>query len=144
MAANALSFKDLYLSPEGRINRQTWWFYVFLLPFAVRVVSNVALDLVGLWIVALIVALAVTYGTVMGGIKRLHDRGKSGWWMLLFTGVPVVGEFILLTGAIPVGLGLMLIFGLWGLFELGVPKGDAGPNAYGPDPLGNAAVETYA
>ncbi len=48
-------------------------------------------------------------------VKRWHDCGKSGWWMLV-TFVPVVG-------------------GLWYLIECGFLPGTPGPNAYGPDPL---------
>lgn len=48
-------------------------------------------------------------------VKRWHDCGKSGWWMLV-TFVPVVG-------------------GLWYLIECGFLPGTPGPNIYGPDPL---------
>ena len=49
-------------------------------------------------------------------VKRLHDRGRSGWWMLFFVLVPVVGQ-------------------IWGLVSLGFMEGAAGANRYGDDPL---------
>ncbi len=48
------------------------------------------------------------------GTRRCHDRGKSGWWMLL-TAVPILGFF-------------------WWLIDLGLMPGERGVNKYGPDP----------
>ncbi|MGQ0485996.1 MAG: DUF805 domain-containing protein [Hyphomicrobiales bacterium] len=47
--------------------------------------------------------------------KRWHDRGKSGWWMLIIL-IPLIGP-------------------IWVLIELGFLRGTKGPNHYGPDPL---------
>ena len=47
------------------------------------------------------------------GIRRLHDTGKSGWWLLLWF-VPLVGLIVLL-----------VFF---------ASPGDLGPNRYGPPP----------
>lgn len=49
-------------------------------------------------------------------IKRWHDRGKSGWWVLIVL-IPLVGA-------------------IWALVETGFLRGTVGPNKYGPDPLG--------
>lgn len=63
-------------------------------------------------------AIAIALGAVvpMGamGVRRMHDRGLSGWWQLL-TFVPVIG-------------GL-----LW--LVLTALRGTQGHNRYGPDPL---------
>ncbi len=48
------------------------------------------------------------------GVKRCHDRGQSGWWMLI-TLVPVIGFF-------------------WWLINLGLLAGDRGDNRFGPNP----------
>jgi len=47
-------------------------------------------------------------------VKRWHDRGKSGWWVLINL-IPFVG-------------------GLWALVECGFLRGTEGPNQFGPDP----------
>ncbi len=44
-------------------------------------------------------------------VKRCHDRGFSGWWVIPMTIVP-----------------------FWSLISLGVLEGQDGPNVYGPDP----------
>jgi uncharacterized membrane protein YhaH (DUF805 family) len=84
-------------------------------------------------------------------IKRLHDRDKSGWWLLLFYFAPVVligiGTLLGVASVLGESAGggiLAMIFyvagavaGIWGFVELGCLRGTVGPNQYGPDPLGN-------
>jgi uncharacterized membrane protein YhaH (DUF805 family) len=48
-------------------------------------------------------------------VKRLHDRGDSGW-MILYWFIPLFGALYLLV-------------------HLGCIKGTTGPNGYGDDPL---------
>jgi len=78
---------------SGRINRAKFW-----LAALVYFVINIVLAIIGyatdqsaafqaingmIGIVIFISGLAV-------GVKRLHDRGKSGWYLLLFYVVPGV------------------------------------------------------
>ena len=88
--------------------------------------------IIAFFIVSWISAFAV-------GIKRLHDRDKSGWWILLFYLAPSVLSGIANTSEQPtaaVVLGLAsFVISVWGLVELGFLRGTAGPNQYGPDPL---------
>jgi uncharacterized membrane protein YhaH (DUF805 family) len=70
--------------------------------------------------------------------KRLHDRDKSAWWLLVFYAMPTIlstaadrmedAQFILLH---VVSFGI----GVWYFIELGCLRGTVGPNRYGPDPL---------
>ncbi len=61
------------------------------------------------------IALAlVQVATLAMWIRRLHDRNKSGIW-LLFALVPVVGQ-------------------LWIVWELGILPGATGANRFGPSP----------
>jgi uncharacterized membrane protein YhaH (DUF805 family) len=63
--------------------------------------------------------------------KRLHDRGRSGWWsaLILFAVVAVwprpdsFFDFI---------FAVVLV---WAGVELGAMPGEAGTNRYGPNPL---------
>jgi uncharacterized membrane protein YhaH (DUF805 family) len=94
-------------------------------------------------ILAVVVYIAVFVSSIMLGIKRLHDRDKSGWWLLLFIGAPVVLGGIQLAidpylegGAAPMLLTLAsLAISVWFVVELGCLRGTVGPNQYGPDPL---------
>lgn len=80
--------------------------YVWLILFAV------ALWFVEFW----------TFFAVM--VKRLHDRDKSAWWLLLWWGVSAIGG--------PFTFGLVsLAIGIWMFIELGCLAGTPGPNRYG-------------
>jgi len=82
------------------------------------------------------------------GAKRLHDRDRSGWWLVLPTLTLLLAIVWLIFGlaepeaervkwfvfagvAGVVGAGL----GIWLLIELGFLKGTPGPNRFGPDPV---------
>ena len=74
-----------------------------------------------------------------GAIKRLHDRDRSGWWMVPFFVVPgLVDQYAdripgTIAPAIIGGVGALLC--LWGFIELYCLAGDRRGNRFGPDPL---------
>jgi uncharacterized membrane protein YhaH (DUF805 family) len=72
-------------------------------------------------------------------IKRLHDRDRSGWWIIPFFVVPgLFSEFEgLLPGSywmLPFSLGVSVLW-LWGIVEMFFVPGTTGNNRFGPDPL---------
>ncbi len=77
-------------------------------------------------IFTLILAVLVIWTGLAIEMKRWHDRGKSGLWVLLPL-VPIAGP-------------------IWAFIELGVCVGTLGPNAYGPAPMGmsGGAYEEFA
>jgi uncharacterized membrane protein YhaH (DUF805 family) len=72
-------------------------------------------------------------------IKRLHDRDKSGWWMVPFFAVP--GLYKQFADRLPdsyADLPLAIaaaVLGLWGFVEMYFVKGSRKTNGFGPDPL---------
>jgi uncharacterized membrane protein YhaH (DUF805 family) len=102
-----------YATFPGRAARpEYWWFFLFEI-LLIAAASRINETLSGLISLALLLpALAV-------GARRLHDIGKSGWWLLLSL-VPVIGWIVLLVWA--------------------VQKSDAQANAYGASPLAEAAA----
>lgn len=70
---------------------------------------------------SLIVALGTLIPSIAVGVRRLHDRDMSGWFMLLGL-IPILG-----------GLALLVLFLL---------EGTQGDNKYGPDPKGAAGSTT--
>jgi uncharacterized membrane protein YhaH (DUF805 family) len=72
-------------------------------------------------------------------VKRLHDRDRSGWWMVLFFVVPgLYGQFEDRLGdTIIMSLLGFAMFGLtiFGGVTLYFLKGDPGSNRFGADPL---------
>lgn len=63
---------------------------------------------------AFIALTLVQIATLAMWVRRLHDRNKSGLWLLLAL-VPVVGQ-------------------VWMVWELGFMPGKAGVNRFGPPP----------
>jgi len=72
-------------------------------------------------------------------IKRLHDRDKRGWWIVLFFIIPAfLGNFVEKLDEFYAADLLALtsvVLNLWGVVELVALKGTAGPNRFGSDPL---------
>lgn len=72
-------------------------------------------------------------------IKRLHDRDRSGWWIIPFFIVP--GLFDQFSDLLPESYWVLpfilpaSILWLWGLVEMFCLRGTTGPNRFGPDPL---------
>ena len=92
---------------------------------------------IGFTLIVLVVYIPMVISGFMVGIKRLHDRDKSGWWLLVFYVLPgvlnTIGES-LAAGGLIFSLASLAV-SLWALVELGFLRGTAGPNRYGPDPL---------
>ena len=104
--------------------------------------------------------LALLYAGLAVAVKRLHDRNKSGWWLLVFYLLPFVlnfprqiavlhamadGSFMRIAqhgGTMAMGGPLATILGgiaslisLWAFVELYCLRGTVGDNRFGPDPL---------
>jgi uncharacterized membrane protein YhaH (DUF805 family) len=153
-----MDWTTLLFSFQGRINRGKYWLAV-LIYVAVWIVFVAAVFMwIGgmnidnlfsfagarllIWLIGFILFVAGIWSGLAIGIKRLHDRDKSGWWILLFWLAPSVlsswqtatpdfgGSFVLSLAAIAIGI--------WAFVELGCLPGTPGPNQYGPDPLGPA------
>lgn len=146
-----------YLSFRGRANRQRYWLTglaIFGLIFVTAVFTG-ALALVPLLSVIVVpIWLALIVAGFANGARRLHDRGKSAWWLLLLYVVPMLlslpaqlarfspaDDFRLAASALSL---LGLPFSIWSLVELGFLKGATGPNKYGDDPLGSSVQEVFA
>ncbi len=87
----------------------------------------------------LLMTLAFAWFFAVASIKRLHDRNKSGWWMVAFVAAPFLygqfGGWLRGSGVeFFVGLAVLIAF-LWGFVEMSFLKGTNGPNRYGPNPL---------
>jgi len=131
-----------YWSPSGRFTRLQWWRFQIWAMFAFIVVLfasiNIANDTLRVGFVALAVA-ALFLTWIIVGLKRLHDRNKSAWWLALFYAAP----FLLHSGVYAIGPDYALYFAapagiinLWALIELGFLRGSLGPNRFGVNPTG--------
>lgn len=83
-----------------------------------------------------LVQLAQIWPSLAVNAKRLHDRGQSGWLVLIFVASAVL-SLIPMVGIL-VGLGVTI----WWLINLGILPGDPGPNRYGH--TGASTAEVFA
>jgi uncharacterized membrane protein YhaH (DUF805 family) len=91
----------------------------------------------GLLMVIIVTGAAVT-------VKRLHDRDKAWWWIVVFILAPdaLLGLAELLDESEAANAGALfaiqfaaLALTVWGIVELSVLRGTIGTNRFGPDPL---------
>lgn len=93
-----------YVQFSGRARRSEFWFWtlfvwvVFVVGFGLAAAIGAVLgEFVGglLSIVVSLFALAILLPNLALAIRRLHDTGRSGWWLLVAF-VPFVGSLVLL------------------------------------------------
>jgi uncharacterized membrane protein YhaH (DUF805 family) len=97
---------------SGRARRQEYWMFTLIasLIYLGLVVLGLAMDTE---VPELVFALAIFLPSLGVSVRRLHDTGRSGWWVLI--------------GFIPcVGTIFMIIFM--------ATEGERDENRYGPDP----------
>lgn len=167
-----MSIAHILFGFEGRLNRARWWGFG-LLALVGLVVALTAMTLLaallaptpgGLVAFTLIGYLPFVWIFVALGVKRLHDRDKSGALLLVYYGVPfllsllilymsvgLAGLAVLLNARAPVTPSTVATFGsrtfvilllqlvsfglsLWALIDLGLLDGTPGRNRYGRDP----------
>ncbi len=79
-----------YVDFAGRVGRQEYWMFVLF-----SIIIQIALDIVRLDMISMLVSLGLLLPSLGLGARRLHDIGKSGWWLLLGF-IPIVGWIILI------------------------------------------------
>lgn len=112
---------------RGRARRREYWFFM---AFYVGISAFLSvLDAIaghagarghggaGMGPLSTLFALGMLLPALGVAVRRLHDTGRSGWWLLLGA-VPLLGTLVLLVFA--------------------VSRGTPGPNAYGPPPPSQA------
>jgi uncharacterized membrane protein YhaH (DUF805 family) len=108
---------------SGRIPRSTYWLHYAIPDEIIFILIVILADrlpdsraAIVLW---LVLFLTTFWHALAGNVKRAHDRGHSGWFLLL--------------GLVPIA---NLVVGI----QLGFMRGDVGPNQYGPDPLESPSI----
>jgi uncharacterized membrane protein YhaH (DUF805 family) len=144
-----MDFNYLFTSFDGRINRAKWWAGVVIIALINIAIGLIVYQLFGLGffgrLLSFIVALALFYPSYAVCAKRFQDRDKPAKFALYGLAATLVVSLLQalgLTGtpdqpnAIAWVCSVVSIgVGLWFLIELGILKGTAGSNRYGPDPL---------
>lgn len=129
-----IGWTDLFFSASGRLARTPFLIGCAVL-IAIAAIYEAWVGATLHWLTGWVVYPALLYSGACVLSKRLHDRGRSGWWaaLILFALVAVWPT--------PHGIGALvftLILG-WAVIELGVMQSEAGANRFGPSPLAGAA-----
>ena len=161
---------------SGRINRAKMWLYLLIVMVFVIVAMIAVFSAFGMAnIVAVsehkadpstlmgpavlptfgilgLVYLAMLWAGLAVAAKRLHDRDKSAWWLLIFIVLPALingvragmmisamhtdGGAAVNANPIAMILGLVALgINIWAFVELYCLRGTVGENQYGSDPL---------
>lgn len=78
----------------GRARRSEYWWFA-LASFGASLLAGVIDTVIGVQLFQWVLALAVLLPSLAVAVRRLHDTGKSGWWLLIAL-VPLVGFIVLL------------------------------------------------
>jgi len=140
---------EFLFSANGRIGRAKYWRSVLIYiggGLMTAVILFTAAGIAAPLLVVMVVVVLIPW--LLWGFsfttRRLHDRGKSAWWLLVFYLVPgVLGQFAEagwfggMAGMVMHYVLALAAFALtiWGFVEIGCLRGTAGSNTYGPDPL---------
>ncbi|MFK4101074.1 DUF805 domain-containing protein [Streptomyces sp. NPDC019531] len=97
---------------SGRARRKEYWMYMLFVAIIYVVLLGIGLAAKMTWL-PIIFYVGILLPSLGVTIRRLHDTGRSGWW-ILFGFVPLVGGIT--------------------LFVFSVLDGEPGENKYGPNP----------
>ncbi len=109
-----------YADFNGRSPRAEYWYFA-LFNVAVVMVLAVLGAIIGklFMYVYYTYVLAILVPSIAVSIRRMHDIGRSGWWVLISL-VPFIGS-------------------IWYIVLAALPS-RLGPNQYGPNPYGQDTI----
>ncbi len=84
------TLKNDYVNYQGRANRPMYWYFV-LFNLIISIIISIIAGATGLHILSSLYSLALFCPGVCLGIRRMHDLGKTGWWIL----VPLYNIYLL-------------------------------------------------
>jgi uncharacterized membrane protein YhaH (DUF805 family) len=170
-----MNWGSYFFSFQGRINRAKLWLFipivigiyiVYFILFSVLFGGSMLAMLKGgpgglmaggaslglSAILTCVLVLIIIFSSIALTVKRLHDRDKSAWWLIVFWLIPFmincavfanqVGQFNDSPSTVPMTNPVMMVIRLvslaltlWAFVELYCLRGTVGDNRYGPDPL---------
>jgi uncharacterized membrane protein YhaH (DUF805 family) len=84
---------------QGRARRKEYWMFTLfsvLIYIALMIIEGIlGMGGEGLGVLSILYSLAVLLPSLGVSVRRLHDTGRSGWWLLISL-VPLIGGIVLL------------------------------------------------
>jgi len=97
-----------YAEFNGRARRKEFWMFI-LINLIISIVFNILASIASFFsIIGLLYSLAVLVPNIAVGVRRMHDTGRPGWWII----IPIINIIYACEDSKP------------------------GPNQYGPNPKG--------
>lgn len=130
-----MDWVEVFFSSSGRLARTPFLIAALALLGLLALYESIAgptLRLITGWLVYSV--LVFSGACVLS--KRLHDRGRSGWWAAV-----IVAAFIAVW-PYPYGFFdfLFALVIIWAVIELSALPGEQGANRFGPNPLRPATI----
>ena len=145
-----------YADFSGRAQRsEFWWFFLFI--FVLLVILSFPVP-GAILVLGVLLLLGVLLPSIAVTVRRVHDTGRSAWWVIIILLIEVLSAMAL--GALIFWLAIesdssgndgyygllafLIIVGIWALVSgvvvialliLCALPGTTGTNRYGPDPL---------
>jgi uncharacterized membrane protein YhaH (DUF805 family) len=144
----------LLFSFSGRITRVQYWLGGLMVSFGGAVLMFVGMiftsagaggkgggDVIAFGLMLIPIIVLMSWCALAVQVKRLHDRGRSGWFSALPAGFSLLSTLLVLSAAtaanpmagvgmaLPLG-GIGLLINLWLFIELGFLAGADGPSKY--------------
>lgn len=110
-----------YATFSGRAQRAEYWYFVLfyiLIFIGLSIIDGMTgsfTEEAGMGFLGGIFTLGLLVPSIAVGVRRLHDTGRTGWWLLLAL-IPLIGAIVLLVFT--------------------VQDSTPGDNQYGPNPKG--------
>jgi uncharacterized membrane protein YhaH (DUF805 family) len=101
-----------YFKFDGRARRAEYWTF-FLINVAISIALTLVGNVIGTTMLPNIYGLAVLIPGIAVAIRRMHDTGRSGWWLLI---------------------GLIPLLGWIAVIYFLAQDSEPGDNQYGPNP----------
>ncbi|THD79820.1 MAG: DUF805 domain-containing protein [Phenylobacterium sp.] len=151
MALSSGEFWKSLLTSRGRSNRGRFW-TVIALGWGAQITGGAVASASGYTpfapLLAAVIILAMMPISLFNAIKRLHDMGRSGWWLLasfiVFLPLAAMAELWSPPGMMALGIVLELVVAFGFLLILGCVPGQASANRFGAPPGQPIDVEEFA
>jgi uncharacterized membrane protein YhaH (DUF805 family) len=114
---------------KGQIGRGQYWSLmgIFVLAFVAAIVLVLStVNKTGLWtFVAVVIGVFLFFATCVAllgaGVRRLHDRGKSGFWIVPYYVAPAILAVLSIdpegSGFVPECIAIVIL--VWAIIDLG-------------------------
>jgi len=141
-----------YATFTGRAQRSEFWYFVLL--FVIAEIAGIIIDeATDTGVAGKLITLVLFLPFLAVFARRLHDIGRTGWWVLLPFVPVLISTWIIIVetpgvfdissgsgiGAIVVTLIVSILLLVWCS-----SRGTSGQNRFGPDPLADMVGATSA